>query len=351
MEMTMHELIETCNSIITTDNTRILNSLSGERLSTFSLGGPVSCFIETTSLDDLCVLMQRLTERNLSIRPLGNGSNIVFPDEGVFSAPVTRFIPTGDKMRLLSDALSDISGDPLFNESEYAPSVSDEFRVFLSDMAASLPTGNSYTFRIHAGASLMSISRSLSLAGFHGLEFAAGIPGTAGGAVVMNAGAHGSDFSSVISHVHCINKEGSIHSLSASEIDFTYRSSSIPKQYFVVAVDVILTHSDPLATKKRREEALLYRKKTQPLTFPSAGSVFRNPVGNEVSAGSLLDRIGLKGKRRGGVSISDIHANWIVKNGNDACSSDVHELLEYARTRAMEETGILLQPEILFWES
>ncbi len=344
----MRELIEESLSIFSSGHTRVITSLKGEQVSTFGIGGALSCLYETRWLKDLILIQKILSERNLLSRALGNGSNIVFPDEGVLHSPIVKFLPLKHKIMLLEsdgESCSLLDNDILFTDND-----DTTFNEFLADMSASKANGEKYIFRLHAGASLMSLSRVLSTSGFHGLEFGAGIPGTIGGAVRMNAGAHGSDISNVIACVHCLDKNGEILSFMRSEIDFSYRKNSLSPEYFIIAVDVRLEHRDPEEVRFCREEALNYRKKTQPLTYPSAGSVFRNPEESGKSAGEILEQLGFKGKKCGGVGFSDIHANWIVKHEKKAFASEVLSLVNNARETVLKENGVSLLLEIIFWE-
>jgi UDP-N-acetylmuramate dehydrogenase len=325
------------------------SSCRGSDLSTFSIGGLVTHYVKTHSLVDLKAIVTALAHQSLPCRYLGNGSNIVFPDEGIRYEPVIRYSPSISKISFLEDP-----EDVFLLNDECTFAECDARALILSaltnELGISKEYGKKYSFRIHAGTSLMSTSRFFSGVGLHGFEFCAGIPGTLGGGVYMNAGAHGREIVSCISRVHVMRSDGSVHSYKKSDLSFSYRESGIPSCEIIIAVDIELEHQEIEEVRKIREEALSYRKKTQPLKFPSAGSVFRNPEGDPLSAGALLESLGLKGRNEGGVSFSELHANWIVKTSREALAADVRKLVHTAIELASEKNGINLTPEILFWK-
>jgi UDP-N-acetylenolpyruvoylglucosamine reductase len=325
------------------------SSCYGSELSTFSIGGSVTNFIETHSLSDLKSIVCTFNDSSLQGRYLGNGSNIVFPDEGIHDEPVIKYTTSNSKMSFLENP-----EDLFLLNDEYTISEHDNrtsrLIALLEILKNSKEYGKKYFFRIHGGSSLMSASRFFCDAGLHGLEFCAGIPGTIGGGVYMNAGAHGNEISSCLLSVHVMRKDGSFHTYQKSDLAFSYRRSGIPSGEIIVAADFELEHYEINEVKRIREEALSYRKRTQPLKFPSAGSVFRNPEGEILSAGALLESLGFKGRNEGGVSFSDLHANWIVKTSKNALAVDVKKLVDTAMEATLKHYGIILTPEILFWK-
>lgn len=200
---------------------------------------------------------------------------------------------------------------------------------------------------VQAGASYSFVKLSWQTAkkGLTGLEFAGGIPGTVGGAVYMNAGAHGSDVSRVLTGAEVVLENGELVEYSAEDLQYSYRHSILQEQKgIVVSASFKLSYGDrkeiaaAMASYKER------RTKTQPLTQKCAGSVFRNPPGHY--AAQLIERCGLKGTRIGGAQVSELHANFIVNTGN-ATAEDVLTLIEHIQSTVNDKCGIRLIPEVL----
>jgi UDP-N-acetylmuramate dehydrogenase len=190
-------------------------------------------------------------------------------------------------------------------------------------------------------AELLSHCRRNGLAG---LEFMAGIPGTLGGAVFMNAGAYGQEIGGLVRDVLTVSPDGTPAVIDHRDLGFSYRSSSVPEGTVIYGARLRMQRGE----RKRIAEAiasnLKRKKKTQPLDYPSAGSVFKNPTGDY--AGRLIEKAGLKGTRVGGAMISPRHGNFIVNTGG-AKASDILGLIKLARTKVKEETGINLETEIV----
>jgi UDP-N-acetylmuramate dehydrogenase len=282
--------------------------ISGARCSTFGIGGVIQYLVEPRNENELEAAVRVLRSYSMPWRILGAGSNVLLPDEGL----------PGFTLRL-----------------------GREFRYCR-------PGGSSNEFEIGAAMSLMSLSRDLSDAGMSGLEFAGGIPASIGGAVTMNAGAHGGEMSSVLTSVRFIGPAGGWEELPAKELRFSYRHSVLPPGALVVGARVALAPGDRTRSSELRRTHLAERKSRQPLTLPSAGSVFKNPPG-EFSAGELIERACLKGTRRGGASISSLHGNWIVNDTRNACAKDVQDLIRLCQERVAELFKVRLQPEVIAW--
>jgi UDP-N-acetylmuramate dehydrogenase len=198
---------------------------------------------------------------------------------------------------------------------------------------------------IHAGGGLglSELVRFSHKQGLGGLEFLAGIPGTVGGAVAMNAGAWGKSTGDVVTTVEILTADGERGIMSGSQLQFGYRRAVLPAGAVVVKAQFKGTPDRPEAIGERIRDYLERRKAGQPLDYPSAGSVFKNPPHDY--AGRLIESVGLKGKRVGGAMISDKHANVIVNVGG-ARAEDILALMDTARQRVREQTGIDLEPEI-----
>ena len=278
----------------------------GASLTTFCIGGLLNKLVEINSLKDACAARRFLHQHGQKSLVLGAGSNLLIADEGV----ETWVLKPGRGLR--------------YRE------VSDNH------------------FKVGAAMPLMVLSQKLSEEGFGGLEFAGGIPGSMGGALRMNAGAHGGQISDLVTEVLCVDKTGAEFRISASELTFSYRHCSLPADMLVLEVSLKLRACSAGESMQKRADCLAERKARQPLTLASAGSVFRNPAPDK-PAGMLIERAGLKGTRRGGACVSQMHANWIVNEEKQASARDVIELIDLCREKVRSDAGIELQTEIVRW--
>lgn len=198
-----------------------------------------------------------------------------------------------------------------------------------------------------AGVRLPRLSAYAAKTGLSGMEFYEGIPGTVGGAVVMNAGAHGSSTNQILETVTVLNlKELRLEVFTPKDINFGYRMSSInPLEYIVISVKFRLVSDTEAAIRSRMKTNNLARLKTQPIKDPSAGCTFVNPIELNMSAGKILDSIGAKNWTIGGAQVSSMHANFIINLGN-ASSLDVCRLILKMQKAVLEKHNILLKPEI-----
>lgn len=194
-----------------------------------------------------------------------------------------------------------------------------------------------------AGMKLSDLLTQCREKGLSGIEFATGIPGTIGGAVTMNAGAYGGEMKDVVEGVEVMGKKGQKTFIPAKEIGFAYRRTELPKGSVVIRAHMGFKKADPEEIKEKIKGFRERRKGTAAVTFPNAGSIFRNPEGN--FAGRLIEEAGLKGQRAGEAEVSDIHANYIVNRGR-ARAKDVLSLMALIRDSVYSRTGIVLEPEI-----
>lgn len=286
------------------------NNISAKKLTTFSIGGALNLFEPRTVLE-LQELLLAFKSDGLSYGILGAGSNLLVPDEGVVN-PVIKL----------------------------AGGFNGEFNSFKQ-------IGDS-TVRVGAARSLMRISREISHLGLAGLEFAGGIPASVGGAVRMNAGAHQGEMSQIIKSVTYLDSSGEAKVVDVSQIDFAYRKTSLPAEALVVSTDLQLVTGNADEISQHQKSCLDYRKKTQPLHLPSAGSIFRNPAA-ELFAGKLIEDSGLKGLSRGAAEISDLHANWIVNPKKQASSEDVLKLIAKVQDKVLDDQQVSLETELVCW--
>src|SRR5208283_2565848 len=199
--------------------------------------------------------------------------------------------------------------------------------------------------KVTAGASVDfgALVETVVERGLEGLEFGEGIPGTVGGGLVMNAGAFGGEIARVVTLVHGVTAEGEARALTPEEVNFAYRRTRLPEHFVISHVDFELRHGDREALWARIKEVRGKRAARQPRGVPNAGSIFKNPAGN--FAGRLLEGAGLKGVRVGGAAFSDQHANFIVNLGG-ARAEEVRALIEMARSKVKEQSGVWLEPEV-----
>ncbi len=275
------------------------------RYTSMKIGGSADYFIEVETEQALRRLLMLLQRYGTAFYLLGNGSNVLISDRGIHGAVV----------HLVGE----------FKNAEWR----EEGRVVW------LRAGAAYV--------VAQLVREAARQGYGGLEFAEGIPGTVGGALVMNAGAYGSEIEKVVERVEGVTRQGQATGWARAEMTFTYRDSHLPEGTVVTRVEMRLYKDEAARVKAKVDELARKRKSNQPSGFPNSGSMFRNPPGD--FAGRLIEAAGLKGKRRGQSQISERHANFIVNLGG-AKADDVSELMELARSEVKRQFGIELLPEV-----
>ena len=267
---------------------------------TYRVGGKVRCIVYPKGEKELIELVDLLKAKNIKYFTLGNGSNVLFSDE-MYDGVIIKL---------------------------------DYFNKIVV---------NDNKIYVEAGYPLIKLSNVAVKNGLKGLEFASGIPGTVGGALFMNAGAYGEDMSKIVTSARILTEDG-IKEYNNKELEFSYRTTVLQKHldYVCISVNMKLEtgDSEELAeiVKLRREQ----RRATQPLTLPSAGSVFRNPPG--MYAGKLIEDLGLKGYTVGRAEVSPKHANFIVNNGN-AKASDIKKIIDYIKLKVKNKYNIKLHVE------
>lgn len=288
---------------------KVETNVSLAKHTTYRVGGIATAMVSPRNITCLVKLVRFLKQANIPYKVIGNGSNLLFSDNNY----------NGILIRL--------------NELD------------------SLEFFGRYKVRVGAGYSLMKLCVLAAKKGYAGLEFASGIPGSIGGSVFMNAGAYKSDMGYVVERVKVLTPDLKIIYLENKELAFHYRTSFLQKHPEYICLEVIFQ-----LKKGRRDmiesvmkERRLRRKESQPLEYPSAGSVFRNPEGN--FAGKLIEDVGLKGKRVGGAMISNKHANFIV-NYKNASANDIKSLIDMAHDKVLSNYGIDLkiEQEFVNWE-
>lgn len=277
------------------------------RHTSFRIGGPARLMALPKSAVQAKAAVLAAREANILPFFLGNGSNLLVPDEGV--------------ERFLIQPAGRYSADPLN-------------RVWEEN--GQLCAGGGVSLAVLANAAQ---GRALT-----GLEFASGIPGSVGGAVVMNAGAYGGEMAQVLVSVTALDLDGSVHTIPAESCGLGYRKSVFSDgQRLVLEARFQLSSGDPSAIRARMDELAAKRKEKQPLEYPSAGSMFKRPEG--YFAAALIDQCGLKGFAVGGAQVSEKHAGFVVNRGGATCA-DVLELVRQVQARVQEQTGVALEMEV-----
>lgn len=270
------------------------------------VGGPAELLVRPRTAQALVAVLARARAEGIPVHVLGGGANTLVGDLGI----------PGITLKLPAD-LSPEEVEPL-------------------------GSGGGGLVTLGAGAAIVRLVNVMRVRGWVGAEFLAGIPGTIGGAVAMNAGTKHGECERVLEAVELATAEGTGW-VPRSALTIRYRHTELPTGAVLTRARFRLAAGDVEASRAAMEADLGYRKRTQPLSQPSCGSVFQNPAGDH--AGRLIESVGLKGSVLGGAQISPLHANWIVNLGG-ARAADVVGLIERAQARVQEATGIVLVPEV-----
>lgn len=270
----------------------------------FRTGGNAELFAIPENEDEIKAIIRACKEVDVPYFVLGNGSNILVPDEGIRNRVV----------------------------------------IYLGDNLSYINEKEDGTIVAGAGTKLIQLCRYALSKELSGLEFAYGIPGSVGGAAYMNAGAYGGEMKDVLVKINHINEDGTDGSFEGAEMDLSYRHSAYSSENKVItSVEIKLQKGEKEKIEAEMKDFLGRRKDKQPLEYPSAGSVFKRPEG--YFAGALVEQSGLKGKRIGGAMVSEKHAGFII-NYDNATTSDVLELIDFCRETVKEKFGVTLEAEI-----
>ena len=269
---------------------------------TFKIGGPAQLFVMPENEQQLCSAVALCKEQAVRYYLLGNGSNILFADEG------------------FSGVVIDVSA------------LDAEIAVEDTVLTAG------------AGVRLAALCKAALKHGLSGLEFAYGIPGTVGGAVYMNAGAYGGEMKDVLASVDVLTQDLEIKTIPAAELNLGYRYSSIPeKGYIVLGATLQLKKGNIAEIRGRMAELAEQRRAKQPLQYPSAGSTFKRPEG--YFAGKLVQDAGLKGKTIGGAQVSEKHSGFLINIGG-ATAQDILDLIAFCQKEVKDKFGVTLETEV-----
>lgn len=274
------------------------------------IGGPADALVRLETLEALRRLRAIAVEHAIPLFILGGGSNLLIRDGGIRGIVV-----------LLRGA----------------------FRAYAVQPCAPATTPVLAHVHVGVGYPLSRLALQLARQGWSGLEFAYGIPGTLGGAMVMNAGTHLGDMSRVLVTARMLLSHGQVQELPASALGLRYRGSSYPPDTVLLGATLRLQQGEPEQIEALMQESYARRQRTQPLSQPNAGSIFKNPPGT--AAGRFIEALGLKGTRIGGAMISPLHANFIVNVGH-ATAADVVTLMAHVQERVRAVYDVVLEPEV-----
>ncbi len=272
----------------------------------FRIGGPADYYVLPEDSRTLASGIALCRQREIPFFILGNGTNLLVGDKG-FRGVIFHLYKTMDSITCLEE------------------------------------DGVMYV-RAGAGALLSKVGKVVAEKGYAGFEFATGIPGSVGGAIMMNAGAYDGEIGHFLEYAIVLDENGNEQKLTREEMDFGYRHSSVMDKGYVVPEECLkFEEGDRDAILQRVEELLAKRKKSQPLDYPSAGSTFKRPAG--YFAGKLIQDAGLKGFAVGGAQVSEKHAGFVINTGG-ASAADVRELICQVQERVFKQFGVMLEPEV-----
>lgn len=273
------------------------------KYTTFRIGGNASVMLTPTTDEQLASIIKKCKEDNIKPFIIGNGSNMLISDKGLDTVVINMCRPD-PKIEL-------VNGD---------------------------------TVVCDAGATMSRVCNFALENGLTGLEFAFGIPGSAGGAAYMNAGAYGGEMKDVLVECRHIDSDGNFGSLKGDELGLAYRTSAYEHNGYIITTLVMkLSKGNKDEIRAKMQELLQRRKDKQPLEYPSAGSTFKRPEG--YFAGALIEECGLKGYSVGGAQVSEKHAGFVINKG-DASAKDVLDLIKYIQDKVLSEKGVMLEPEV-----
>lgn len=285
-----------------------LENIPMSKYTSYHIGGEASLIVYPDNATKLIKLIEILRENNIKYKVIGNGSNVIFSDKEY------------DGVIIKLDSLNSLTIDDT-------------------------------VIKVGAGYNLMKLAYKLSKMGLSGMEFATGIPGSVGGAIYMNAGAYKSDMGYITSSIKVITKDLEIKEIYNKDLNFHYRDSLLQHEedYICIEATIVLKHGTVKDILSLIEDRKQKRLLNQPLEYPSAGSVFRNPAND--FAGRLIEESGLKGYRIGGALVSPKHANFIV-NYDHATADDIRNLIMHVKNEVKKQQGVdlLVEQEFVNWE-
>lgn len=292
-------ILEEIQKIVSKD--KIFTNEPMSKHTSFKIGGPAEIFVKINNVEELKLIIKISKQAEIPITVVGNGSNLLVSDDGI----------RGIVLKI-------------------------EFDKIEIEESGKLKVGS--------GVKLAFLAQKCLKEKLEGFEFASGIPGTIGGAIRMNAGAHGSEMKDIVKKITCMTRDGKIQVISNEEAKFEYRNSIFSQNdYIILEAEIQLRKGNPEEIRSKMDEYATYRKEKQPIEYPSAGSTFKR--GNDFITAKLIDECGLKGYQIGGAQVSEKHAGFIINKGN-ATAEDVKQLMKYVEEQVYNKFGKKIEPEI-----
>lgn len=271
----------------------------------FKIGGPAEFFVKVSTLEELKNILKFCKDNKIPVTVIGNGSNLLVTEKGIKGVVI--------KLELKEIEINNIN--------------SEKRKI-----------------TVGSGVPIGLLAQKLLREEITGFEELSGIPGTIGGAIVMNAGAHGKEMKDIVTEVTALDYDGNIYKFTNNQSEFTYRHSKFSNgDYIIIQTILVLEKGKKEKIKEKMDEYGQYRREKQPIEFPNAGSTFKR--GNDFITAKLIDEAGLKGYSIGGAQISEKHAGFIINKGN-ATSQDVLNLIKYVTDRVYKEFGKKIELEI-----
>ena len=273
----------------------------------FKIGGLAEIFIKITKLEELKNLLKYCKENNEKLTIIGNGTNLLISDEGIKGIVA---------------------------------------KIEMKEIKISQINDENYEIKLDSGVILGFLAQKLLKEEIQGFEELSGIPGTIGGAIVMNAGAHGKEIKDIVLDVTAIDYEGNIHTFTNEQCEFSYRHSKFSEsKYIILEARLLLKKGNIIEIKEKMNEYAKYRREKQPIEYPSAGSTFKR--GEDFITAKLIDEAGLKGYSIGGAKVSEKHAGFIINTGN-ATSKDILDLVKYVKEEVYKKFKKNIELEIKY---
>ncbi len=292
--MNNKQILESLTNIIPQE--RIKQNELMKNYTSFKIGGPAEFFIKINTLEELKKIIKLCKNNKIQLTLIGNGSNLLILDKGIKGIVI---------------------------------------KLELKEIQINKTEGKKVEIKVENGVPLGLLAQKLLKEEITGFEELSGIPGTIGGAIVMNAGAHQKEMKDIVTNVTALDYEGNLHIFSNKESEFEYRKSKFSKEKFIILqANLLLEKGNQKQIKEKMDEYAQYRKEKQPIEYPSAGSTFKR--GEDFITAKLIDEAGLKGYTIGGAQISEKHAGFII-NKENASSQDVLELVEYVKDKVYQK--------------
>lgn len=292
-------ILEEIQKIVSKD--KIFTNEPMSKHTSFKIGGPAEIFVKINNVEELKLIIKISKQAEVPITVVGNGSNLLVSDDGI----------RGIVLKIEFDKIE---------------------------------IEESGKLKIGSGVKLAFLAQKCLKEKLEGFEFASGIPGTIGGAIRMNAGAHGSEMKDIVKKITCMTRDGKIQVISNEEAKFEYRNSIFSQNdYIILEAEIQLRKGNPEEIRSKMDEYATYRKEKQPIEYPSACSTFKR--GNDFITAKLIDECGLKGYQIGGAQVSEKHAGFIINKGN-ATAEDVKKLMKYVEEQVYNKFGKKIEPEI-----